>query len=644
MRKIKIQDLSNRPVTNVELMTRYVFGDNYPTKFIPGDTYDVGDYVYTINDNGTITVYYCLIGGEHRVIDDYNWCVANIPAMVLRLLEEYIESGIVKINTSEIITDDDNTDEEVMVSDSFSYKTFRNPPYERQDNTFIFKLGFNYDPLYHNVTVWVNRKRISCLDNDCVVLDGRTGSIILNQMQISDDLTTADIVINVLFKTSPESRLLYNDETVPERIVVDSSVLTMYVNTLNMDMSKSCVFDLYYKGIYISELYYSFRYNTDTEQYIITLPQTTINTFGINVTDDQLSVKDFKIDFTASISSEVTILKNDISRTIVDQVNRFHLDMKYTDFANISEIHQAYGNGKLIANTDLVLYNSTAHIEDEEYYLNAGDTFIISYKNIMINSVFDNDMEETNSLTEPVIVNQIFADLKRIPLPFLDFDVDKNTLMVFNQYGYHVSSTRYYVKDNILTFYPHDESIHYEDTLTFQLLNNDYSVGSYMKTVAVTEYGMENGIKLALAGFDKKVFDLLLFTTQGMYITSDMYEVDYDKLKLKPEAPVVVDDTLEFVFFEYIKPYTNTTITLHTTRASSQTTLELPFNYLGTRDTILLFQSDGMYIDSSRYNISTSGVVTLTSGTNFKENERIDIVVSKRYEDTFVLKNVQRYK
>lgn len=615
MKLIKIQDLTNRPVTNIELVSRYLFGDTMPSKFEPGTRYDAGQYVYTLNENnGTVTVYYCTEDGIYDTIGP-NWVVASVPSIVAKLLENYElpEQQLPQI--------------QVPQCGEYKYETYTDLPHT--DHTIT--LPFVYDPHFYEVALYATGGRCS---REVIGEYSITGNTITTLADLSSiDPENLKLVVTVLHKSNPEARLLATKEYYPDTIesISDGGRARLTVPVDEYVVQNSAVFDLYRSGRYIPEHEYTYVYDAESHAYVITF---------VNDGTATPTPTAYWLAFTYSLSKEVTIVKNDISTTVMSDVSRFQLDMRCSDFNDISAIHECYHSGVLIPNNKVVLYNSTAHIEDEAYYLEPGEVFTISYKNIIINSIFDHDKELSNDFQQVLYASNVNVETKRIPVPFVEFNSDINTLLVFKGDGYLISPSRYYIKDNILTFYPHDTSLVEGDKIIFQILNNDYSIGSYMKSVTVTQEVIDYGVTMPLMVFSNSMFDTLVFSSTGMFISSDKYTISGDTLRFNDPSMLQIGDNLDFIFFEYVSTATNTTMRMHTKKATSSTTLELPFRYDGFTDNVILFQSNGMYIDKSRYTISEGGTITITSGTTFAVDETIQILLVRKYKTLISVLNV----
>lgn len=86
-----VKTLKRSTPTMVDKLSQFVFGDMSIDLYDPNRTYEIGDYVYTIDDNGVITFYECIeqTSGE---FDPSKWKVVSVIGIM---------SSLVKISESE---------------------------------------------------------------------------------------------------------------------------------------------------------------------------------------------------------------------------------------------------------------------------------------------------------------------------------------------------------------------------------------------------------------------------------------------------------------------------------------------------------------------------------------------------------------
>lgn len=73
MNLIKVRDNKNRPINNLDIMMRVLFGDTVPTEFFINRHYSYGDLVYTIEEDGNLQVWTCNLSGKFKRCKEPNF-------------------------------------------------------------------------------------------------------------------------------------------------------------------------------------------------------------------------------------------------------------------------------------------------------------------------------------------------------------------------------------------------------------------------------------------------------------------------------------------------------------------------------------------------------------------------------------------
>ena len=256
MRLKKLLDLSERQVTNIELLTKYIFGNTVPAKFKAGTYYEAGTYVYTVNETGGVEVYYCINGGTYEVIDNSNWTKGTVPSIV----QQSINRTQILQNYQNDYTDDALTGLSTDLSSSFfDKKVFQLSDCEFTSTTVTLPV----DDVYHVEVIYRDRKRSTVLneytlDGNVITLGG--GNTINKNTNIFFEVYVPKNVNSHLIKFNDVKPIYIKfgeveDGTKPDS--VDSSLDNIIVISINDDMvAKSVVFDLLYNGYYISDNFY----------------------------------------------------------------------------------------------------------------------------------------------------------------------------------------------------------------------------------------------------------------------------------------------------------------------------------------------------------------------------------------------------
>lgn len=630
MRLIKLQELSTRPVTSMELVTKYMFGDKFPEKFTPSKYYYAGDYVYHVDNHNNASIYYCTTAGTYNTIDSSHWVPGKLPDVIKYQVEKYIaEHGGIGGSTepAEITESKDvrRAVEYVKGLDQFSFKTYTEDDLTHINNTIT--LPFIYNEYMYQVDVYVNRLKLSELDGDYTI-NWKT-------ITLSQPLTDSDeFFINVLEKKNDGSRLIYRMEKHPSHMRMRDTSVVAWVPLDPMYIEKSLVFDVYVNGKYISETNYTFQYDIVSEGYniIFTAPS-----------QDMLSLDTsmVNIEFTMSSSKEVLVIKNDIYKSADNTMESFNIDLTYTDFKHIDSIYTCYDNGMAIPNGSTVLYNNHVHISNPEYYMSTPH-FVISYKNLVFSSIYESDYDGSSEFYDTVKLPEQFINNRRVPVPFIEYNKDNGDLLLFRDEGYYVSSPRYYIDNsNILTFYLEDESLVEGTKLSFRVLDNDYSIHAYTHQIMMSIDFYNDGFKLPMLNFNQKHFSLFIFTREGMYISSDKYEIDENNwLKFKSNSNITPGMKIDLIMLEYCTARTNTITKRFVVKPGESFTFQLPWSYDLNDDNVVILTSTGRYIDPSKYIISNTGVVTIKSGTTIGQNEVLDIYLFRRLSDSVLISTV----
>lgn len=81
-----VKSLTRSTPTMVDKLTQFVFGDTVIDLYDPTKSYDIGDYIYMIDEDGTITFYECIepTTGE---FDPSKWKVVSVIGMMKTLIQ-----------------------------------------------------------------------------------------------------------------------------------------------------------------------------------------------------------------------------------------------------------------------------------------------------------------------------------------------------------------------------------------------------------------------------------------------------------------------------------------------------------------------------------------------------------------------------
>lgn len=637
MKLVKLQSLSNRPVTNVELLTKYVFGDNFPTKFVNNKYYNAGDYVYNISKTGDLQLYYCTISGTYDIITDEGWIVSSVPSVIQDVVNNYItennnfytingnnssNSSANGYNGSDLNINSKYFDVNTYIGnpDSYQYVTYENEDVNIDVDQGTAQLPFKYDPNLHRIEVYVDGYRLFESNNEFSI-DGKT-------ITINSDKLTADskVNINVFNKFDNGAKLIYHEEIRPSDVAIADNQCTLTIPLSSKYIEKSLIFSIYYKNRYVTEEYYTYSYDYNIQAYKVV-----INMQKCNFIETSATTTDFMSDFMISTSKEVCVVKHDILEPITTETEKFNIDLKYTDFNKIQNIHNCYDNGLLIPNTATTLYNEFVHITDSDYAIKS-NVFVISYVLILFTSIYESDFDGTNDFVDELTIPQAFIENRKVPVPFIGYNRDNGDMLLFNNSGKYISSTNYYVDaNNMVNFYP-SMALTEGTKILFALMDNDYSIHNYSRQLQLSEYDIDHGIKLPCLDFDQDAFDVMIFKSTGEYIPSIKYTLsDTNWLTFHADAGVSASDKIDIVMMEYCASRTKSLMRRFSIVPDIETSMQLPFTFYQNDDNVLVFSHDGILINPENYTITKTGVLTFKNGITVTAKEPVDVFLFRRH-------------
>lgn len=81
MQLIKVRDNKGRPINNLDLLMKVVFGDKTPEEFVPGNKYQYGDIVYNITEDGYLKVWICNNDGRFQEPKEPNFSEFTLDSL-----------------------------------------------------------------------------------------------------------------------------------------------------------------------------------------------------------------------------------------------------------------------------------------------------------------------------------------------------------------------------------------------------------------------------------------------------------------------------------------------------------------------------------------------------------------------------------
>lgn len=645
MKLVKLQSLSNRPVTNIELLTKYVFGSNFPSKFINNKYYNAGDYVYNISNTGELQLYYCTTSGTYDIITDEGWVNSTIPSVVQNVVNNYI----VENNILDGITDSSNTNNttgsnsngggfngtDLKVDakyldvntyignpDGYQYTSYDHDDIDAtvSTGTGTAQLPFKYDPNLHRIEVFADGYRLFESNGDYTI---NNKTVTIKNSKITED---SKITINVFNKFDSGSKLVYTTEIKPTNITIENNQCILTIPLSSKYIEKSLIFNIYYTNRYITEEYYTYLYDSNNQAYKVTIDLTKCKFIPASATKN-----DFIADFMMSLSKEVYLVKHDIFEKINTENEKFNIDLKYTDFNKIQNIHNCYDDGLLIPSSATTFYNETVHITDSNYAIKS-DNFVISYVLILFSSIYESDFDGDNNFIDEVTMPKTFVQNRKLPVPFIGFNRNNGDMLLFNESGKYISSSDYYVDTtNMVNFYPTINLVE-ESKILFALMDNDYSIHNYTRQLQLASYDIEHGIKLPCLDFDQDAFDVMIFKSNGEYIPSIKYTLsDTNWLTFHSDSGLNALDKIDIVMMEYCASRTKSLMRRFSIVPDIETSMQLPFTFYQNDDNVLIFNHNGILINPKNYTITKTGVLTFKNGVTVTAKQPVDVFLFRRH-------------
>ena len=644
MKLVKLQSLSNRPVTNIELLTKYVFGSSFPSKFVNNKYYDAGDYVYNVSNTGDLQLYYCTKAGTYDIITNDGWVNSTIPSVVQNVVNNYIVEnnildGVSGSNTTNTTGSTSNssgfngTDLKVDAKyldvntyignpDGYQYVTYEHDDVNAtvSTGTGTAQLPFKYDPNLHRVEVFVDGYRLFESNNDYTI-NSKTVTIKNSKVTANSKIT-----INVFNKFDSGSKLVHNIEIKSTAVNIVNNQCTLTIPLSSKYIEKSLVFNIYYTNRYVTEEYYTYSYDSNAQAYKVVIDLTKCKFIPTSATKN-----DFVADFMMSLSKEVYLVKHDILEEITTDNEKLNIDLKYTDFNKIQNIHNCYDDGLLIPSSAITFYNETVHITDSNYAIKSNN-FVISYVLVLFTSIYDSDFDGNNDFVDEVVMPQEFVQNRKLPVPFIGFNRENGDMLLFNESGKYISNSNYYVDTTcMVNFYP-SVTLAEGNKILFALIDNDYSIHNYTRQIQLTTYDIDHGIKLPCLDFDQDAFDIMIFKSTGEYIPSIKYTLsDTNWLTFHGDAELKASDKIDIVMMEYCASRTKSLMRRFSIVPEITTSMQLPFTFYQNDDNVLIFNHNGILINPKNYTITKTGVLTFKNDATVTAKQPVDVFLFRRH-------------
>lgn len=389
-------------------------------------------------------------------------------------------------------------------------------------------------------------------------------------------------------------------------------------------------FDLLRYNSFDFELYHNRVFTSHYDEYINEDGELFIKMLDESVVDYDNDKFLFHIFY--SISQGAAIARTSDTNEVMDDKDAFRIFLT-TEFINKFQWLKLREDYKVIPPEVTVGSKTNANITNPDYYLDIGkklraDVFSVIFKDIA-NHRRDGSMTDgCNSESYPIL-----KDTREFTIPFIDYDAEKDDFLIFKSGGILLSSTKWYLNGDNVSFYAHEYPLHNGDYIDFRLLDRDENIRIYNKFLTGTSDAQESmyiGTDISSAPF------FLLFTTSGQFISPSKYTIDGSKITFNKNCnqPFVVDNgtRLEAIYGVFKGPYCKTVYTtgqfVATEDNQKEFDIDKELDFNSESDNVLIFREDGMYIGERFYHMSEENdKIIIDKGTGVPKGSHIDVVI-----------------
>lgn len=336
----------------------------------------------------------------------------------------------------------------------------------------------------------------------------------------------------------------------------------------------------------------------------------------------------FMFEFVYSISNEVLLLKQDYTVTVSDTQQCYLLDLNPVDFINSFQEIKIFRNGNVVDPGRYVPGKGRINIIHPNYYFNIGDEISCSVWTYVLPSYVGGTVRH-NSQSVPIVIE----DTLTVTIPYLDWDVQRDDLLVFNDAGILLSNTKWYLDGYDMKYFKHDIGVTTGDILDFRMIDQEDSVAMQNIYIRVTS----DNQKVFETQYDLSIFAfVMLFTSDGEYVTDSKYSIDKKRLIVSGGVLTLsTGDMLEIVGFKFVGSNTSTTFNRKIINGSNNTdqVYTNPYtDYNASTDSLLIFNNAGQYIGERFYSINGNKITLL--GTGIDLGEYLEVILIRNLDIT----------
>ena len=583
MKLVKVRDLGQRPASHLSVIVQFLFNSNMPGEFQPGKYYEKGSTVYTISEDGlSIKLWKCNISGAYANTHEPFWTEYSLDTY----MDEYFKAIIKAIY-------DPHPQMYNLISTVGSSIV---PRYNEAIQTICHTpsyLDVYYDGLYMN-------------DSKYEIIDGE-----IKSLEMPDE---SKIIIDHYTACDPASRLI-------RRV---NYTLTKGTDDLELPMDKiklfvSYAYELYVNGLFINPELYE-EYIDDNGKIFI---KPTSPDFVLNEGD----VCD--INFMVSVSDNMIIGHSVLSKVIEKDMDSYDIDISDSKYINVYQTMTIFIDGKRVDSSMFHYSKGFLNVKEKENYLKKGSTITVSVMSYMENVfVYDEDKNERRYKTESIYT--VENNTRLVPIPFLDFDEDIDDFLTFNENGVNISTAKWFIDNNYMRYYPHDQGVYDGDTVNFKMI--DRNKNTIMRNFILTAEEIDQ-CEFTLPFTDSDYVFYMLFYSNGCYLSPNEYTIEGDKLILTHDMALDVNDRLELVAFDYPDEVGSTVMEYkrYFVNAEKVNSFDLDFVFDKSVTSLLLFANTGLYIGEKFYEISDDNILTI-KGEEVYQGGWLDIIMVQSTE------------
>lgn len=334
--------------------------------------------------------------------------------------------------------------------------------------------------------------------------------------------------------------------------------------------------------------------------------------------------------FMVSVSDNINIVHSTLSKTIEHEMDSYDIDITDSGYINVFQTMSIYINGKRVDSSMFHFSKGFLNVKEKENYLKIGDTITVSVMTFIPNKFIYVDVNHENRRYITESVYTVENNTRLVPIPFMEFNEDLDDFIVFNENGALISSAKYYIDNDYIRYYSHDQGTYIGDTLNFKMI--DRNQNTTMRTFILNALS-ENQTSFELPFNSDDYAFKMVFYSVGAYISPNEYTMQGYRLDLTHDMSLDIGDRIEIIAFKYPGEIGSTVMSYQRIFVDQeiQNTFKLDFQFDPSVTSFLIFANTGLYIGEKFYTISHDNVLTI-KGEEVYNGGWLDIVVVQSTE------------